>query len=171
MKNMSLFLLSQPWIFTGKGWTSAALLSPILSHCPLAFSPHNGQNHLLIPSACVIHIEVWDLPWYSRHLICSQEQIAFVFMCKVGPQSDTEKTIYPGLFPIPCKGKNNWKEWKGEGFPKMYISVRDWLVCCYWLMLLSIPNRNKSSNITQHWDLSMVFMKYKPPSLQNRINK
>lgn len=72
-------------------------------------------------------------------------------------------TVRPRVNPLPrvisnpTRRKNNSKEWKGEGFLKMHIAAHEWLVRCYWLVLLSVPNRNKSSTITQHWDSSMVF--------------
>lgn len=152
------FLPSQPWISTGKGWTGAALLPPTLSHHTLLFPPHDGQDVALDLSFVLSN-------WSSEFscplsIISSTPKSKQLFSsCARWKHSQIQSKISnPVLFPIPHKGKNSWKEWEGEGFLKLRIdAAQEWLVGCYWLVLLSIPNRNKSSTITQHWDLRMVY--------------
>lgn len=56
----------------------------------------------------------------------------------------------PRVIPASHKGKRTEKRWDGEVFLEISHAAHEWLGCCCALGLLSTPNRNKSSIITQH---------------------
>lgn len=130
---MSSFLLPQPWISTGKGLTSAALLPPVPSRHPLPFPPHDGQDQLLISLALCYprgglrsHVTLTSSPLLpGANSFCLHVQGGSTVRSRVNP--------LPRVISKPTQGKITEKSERGKDFWKCILEhTNDWCVAIDW---------------------------------------